>query len=205
MPLSRMSNPQGAKVSRAHNQMRKKTKQSRLHPDDRKTTFLLPLTVCILSIVGSCIGIIITDHYSSNAYTQQKAFDWESKVIDKRFDTIDKLTRLIALQPGIQDEWTRYMKTGVSTPPRESSERLAAYNADYLSTLILAKLYFGQKTISAINRLTTVNSPWWMKSTDQQFEVLSAMTEELTFAIPTFTSVIQANANKNRRLPNIDH
>lgn len=178
--------------------MRKKTKQSRLHPDpdDRKTTFLLPLVVCILSIAGSCVGIIITDHYSSNAYTHQKAFDWESKVLDKRFETIDKLTRLIALQPGIKDEWARYMETGVTIPPRESSERIAAYNADYLSALILAKLYFGQKTIDAINRLTATHSPWWMKSTDQQFEVLSAMTEELTFATPTFTSVIQANANK---------
>ena len=174
--------------------MQKKNKQSR-PSNDQKTTILLPLIICLLSIAGSCAGIIISDHYSFNAYNHQKVFDWESKVIDKRFEIIEKLTRLIAAQPGIKDEWARYLENGVMTPQRESSEKLAAYNADYLSTLILAKLYFGQKTIDSIDRLTTPHSPWWMKSTDQQFEVLSAMAQELTLATPTFTSVVQTNTN----------
>ncbi|MCX2710178.1 MULTISPECIES: hypothetical protein [unclassified Pseudomonas] len=95
-------------------------------------------------------------------------------------------------QPGIQDEWKRYLQPEDKDqpPPRDSSERLADYNADYVSTILLVKLYFGNKTIAAINALSKTNSPWWMKSENEQFAVLTAMTEELKFGLPTFTSTL---------------
>lgn len=138
---------------------------------------------------------MLTAQFSSGAYREQKAFDWESKILDRRIETMERMARLIARQPGIQDEWSRYQsynRTGDSndSPPRESSQMLADYNAEYLNVLLLAKLYFGKKTIDAVNSLSIIKGPWWMKPQDKQFDVLGAMSVEFTASLPGIESTL---------------
>lgn len=159
---------------------------------------LLPILVCLLSGVGSCAGIMLTAQFSTSAYQLQKAFDWEAKIFDKRVECIERMARLIAKQPGIQDEWTRYLVSHDpgekdNVPPSESSQKLANYNAEYFSVLLLAKLYFGAETINAVDALTETNSPWWMKPNDKQFKVLAAMSKELGLTLPTINSTLNPN------------
>lgn len=158
----------------------------------------LPILVCLLSGLGSWAGIMLTAQFSTSAYQQQKAFDWETRIFDKRVECIERMARLIAKQPGVHDEWTRYLvslKPGgkEDIPPSESSQKLSDYNAEYLSALLLAKLYSGAETINAVNALTEKNTPWWMKPQDKQFEVLSAMSKELGLTLPTINSTLNPN------------
>ncbi|AOA04620.1 hypothetical protein BFC21_02005 [Pseudomonas sp. TMW 2.1634] len=160
----------------------------------------LPLLVCMLSAFGSWAGVMIAAQYSTSAYQYQKVFEWESKIFDRRVDALERMTRLIARQPGIQDEWSAYQgflkgAKAERSPPRESSQRLESYNAEYQNVLMLAKLYFGSETTKAVEALTDVNSPWWMKSLDKQNAVLVAMTKELRSTLPTFNSTLQAGGN----------
>ncbi|WP_439856165.1 hypothetical protein [Pseudomonas yamanorum] len=160
----------------------------------------LPLLVCVLSALGSWAGVMMAAKYSTSAYQYQKRFEWESKIFDRRIDTIERMARLIARQPGLQDEWDAYQgfikeAKVAGSPPRESSQRLEGYNAEYQNVLMLAKLYFGMETSQSVDALTDVNSPWWMKSLDKQNAVLEAMIKELRSTLPTFNSTLQAGGN----------
>lgn len=157
---------------------------------------LLPLVVCVLSAIGSWAGVTLTAQYSTTAYQHQKAFEWEAKILDRRVETMERMARLIAKQPGIQDEWKRYLNFLKSmrpdeAPPRESSQKLEDYNAEYLNVLLLAQLYFGTDTNQAVSALTKVDSPWWMKPIDDETAVLAAMAKELRSTLPTFNSTLQ--------------
>lgn len=174
---------------------KKKRQIVRALSNDFRNEWRLPLLVCVLSAFGSWAGVMIGAHYSNSAYQYQKAFEWESKIFDRRVDTLERMTRLVARLPGIQDEWDLYQSflkdpKAKGHPPRESSQRLESYNAEYQNVLVLAKLYFGEETIKAVDALGEVNSPWWMKSLSKQNAVLEAMTKELGNKLQTLDSTL---------------
>ncbi len=49
-----------------------------------------PALVCLLSGLGSWAGIMLTAWYTSTATTHQTTFEWESKVLDRRVEIIEK-------------------------------------------------------------------------------------------------------------------
>ncbi|MFJ7007666.1 hypothetical protein [Pseudomonas putida] len=155
--------------------------------------FYLPLLVCALSAAGSWAGVTLTAQYTESSYRYQKVVEWESKIFERRVDTVERMARLIARQPGIKDEWSRYLKAG-EIPPRESSQRLEEYNAEYVNVLILANLYFGDETRAAVAALEKTDSPWWMKTLDSQSAVTEAMTKELSSMLPTLGSALDPGA-----------
>ena len=157
---------------------------------------VLPLAVCVLSAIGSTAGVMLTAHYSTNAYQYQKAFEWEVVILEKRVQTMERMARLIAQQPGLKDEWTRYRASLKSAkpdevPPRESSQKLEDYTAEYVNVLLLTSLYFGAETKKAVAALQKTQSPWWMKDYNDQDAILTAMNKELRSSLPTFNSTLQ--------------
>ncbi len=153
--------------------------------------------VCALSAIGSWAGVTLTSEYSTSAYQKQRAFDWDAKIFDKRVEIMERMDRLIAKQPGVQDEWNRYLEALQAAktqriPPRESSEKLEDFNAGYGNVLLLARVYFGPDTKNAVNDLTKIDSPWWMKSVEKEDAVVSAMTKELSLSLPTLTATLEA-------------
>ncbi len=144
----------------------------------------VPLIVGIVAVGGTLGGVVLTDHLAGEQSAEQARFTYAQGILNERLDLIERAAATFAQAPGIQAIWFQYTADfNLSSLPADQSQVLAAYNAEYEAVLMMASIYFGQETRTAIQTFSEDAGPWWLKRVDKADAVLIAMHSELMLGI----------------------
>ncbi|WP_156391912.1 MULTISPECIES: hypothetical protein [unclassified Roseateles] len=169
------------------------------------------LVGAIVSAVGTLAGTFVGSKMAADQRAEERHIEQQKLVLEQRVKVLERTSvlansraRVARLRQIVEDDAalreessacaTEAKKSGKSTLPCRKLYDLAAtshlhkeyveLHANYVSTMQLAKLHFGQKVIEAVDSLTQApkNAPqrnWWDIPGPEYLAVIAAMRDEI--------------------------
>lgn len=146
----------------------------------------------LMSLFGVWLGSYLTSNAQNDLWQKQAEDKTVQKIIDKRFELIEKTAKLIGQAPGIDDLWKLYTKNNyldengefvyiLTEKDKDLSEKLGNYQGEYKTLFMLDGCLFGPKTGKALTKLNEDEKPFWQKSTSTMDNIITAMISELNY------------------------
>lgn len=156
--------------------------------------FVIPILIGIVGVAGSLGGVYIANANAAKQAEVQKTIEFESKWFDQRLQLIDRTANIFGKSPGLQDVWVQYLEElaakargkSKNVPP-EVLEKITEAQGEFQSVIMLIPLYFGPKSTAALQGLSDIKGPWWMKPREKRDALLVAMSQEVTYGLKSLS------------------
>jgi hypothetical protein len=129
----------------------------------------------------------LVNYYSFSQQDRLSAREWEREVVKSRLELVDRLARIVGRSHLISNLTKKHPSS------IEIEQKVAEFYSDYSSIVIAAKIYFGPKTIAAVNKLAGTRESWVEKNIEDVKALLTAMNEELTVGLKMHSMISLKN------------
>lgn len=145
---------------------------------------ILPLALGLLGILGTLGGVLITNYQNSVNEKESRLYAYQTKIIEKRINIIDRAAKIFGKSPGLQDIWKEYDNTTRKDKLDQLIvDKLTEAQGEFQSIIFLSSVYFGPKTQQALKDLGETPGPWWTKPKEKQDNFVSSMALEINYEI----------------------
>ncbi|MGB4106417.1 MAG: hypothetical protein WBK55_01320 [Alphaproteobacteria bacterium] len=137
---------------------------------------ILPLLIGVIGITGVWSGTYLADKQNTTQQIRSQSIEWEKEIVRKRLEIIDRYAKLMANKASVQAAVKRNMDTS-----KEALDTATAYYSEYASIIVNSKIFFGPKTIAAVDKLNKDEKKWSEKEWKNEKDFMQAMLDELFF------------------------
>lgn len=161
------------------------------------------IMVALIGVIGSFVGAYMGTKSSEDIWVREKLFQTRKDFIDKRISLIQEISKSnvdaqrVAMIMDFIDTEKTFLETSVAickkTTPNKTcktdfkptidlnsaNKEVAELQAKYFSNLLLANIYFCDKTQAAIHAAENQHKNWWEYDRQTQENITNAMVSEI--------------------------
>jgi hypothetical protein len=158
---------------------------------------IVPIAAALIALLTSLIVTKLTINNQNNILERE----YQIKIFEKRMSIIDDASKLVGANSGLNDTLNKFQSDYKKNKyDHELIKTLMNYNEKWQTTVNLSSLYFGSKTLNAIEKLDQESEIWWYKSESLQHQYIVAMMNEVMLEnITTPSDVLQDDDNHHDR------